>query len=407
LKTKIYDVLIVGAGPAGAASALKLGQAGLSVAILDKAKFPRDKICGDALSVDVLNQLPLLSDDLARAFDEFALKTPSFGVKIFAPYGGFIEIPFFHNGKAKSGYICTRVDFDNLLVHHLKKTNGVSLFENCRVNNITPGNGCLQVQTNAGTFAGKIVIGADGAQSTVSKRIQSQQAKRKHYSAGLRVYYEGIDSFHGDNFIELYFFRETLPGYLWIFPLPHGKANVGIGMLSSVISRKKINLKENLHQLLTTHPLLKERFHRARPIEIVKGFGLPLGSQKRKISGDRTLLVGDAAGLIDPFTGEGIGNAIRSGRVAADHIKNCFASNDFSAAFNRQYDNEIYRRMWGEFKISKSLQGLSRSPRLFNFVVRKASQSNSIQQLLIDALDHIGKKKLLTRPGFYYRLLFH
>ena len=92
-----------------------------------------------------------------------------------------------------------------------------------------------------------------------------------------------------------------------------GKANVGIGMLSSHISQKKINLKVVLQKLIETHPQLKDRFINAKALESIKGFGLPLGSKKRRLSGDRYVLTGDAASLIDPFSGEGIGNAIRSG----------------------------------------------------------------------------------------------
>lgn len=251
-----------------------------------------------------------------------------------------------------------------------------------------------------------MVIGADGAQSVVAKYLGMANIERKHHSAGLRVYYENITSFHPGKFIELYFFKEILPGYLWIFPLPDNKANVGIGMLSDTISKNKINLRETLEKLILTQPVLKERFLNARPLETVKGFGLPLGSKRRKISGERILLAGDAASLIDPFSGEGIGNAIRSGRVAAEHVLSCFSKNDFSASFNASYDKEIYRRMWKELKISKTLQLLCRKTWLLNFVVTKANRSQYLQKFLVDALANPDQKKLLTNPGFYYRLLF-
>ena len=383
-----------------------LGQAGLSVAVIDKAVFPRDKTCGDALSVDVINQLSILSQDLASTFNDFPSKMPSHGVKIFSPDHGHIDIPFVHQGKEKCGYICSRLDFDNLLIQQLKKIPCVTLFENCNLHKVETRKEDIKVHTEEGTFTGQIIIGADGAQSIVTKQLGTFKTERKHYSAGLRIYYEGVSSFHEGHFIELYFFRKILPGYLWIFPLPDNKANVGIGMLSSEVSKKKINLKETLQEFLTTHPVLKERFKDAKALESVKGFGLPLGSKKRKISGDRFLLAGDAASLIDPFTGEGIGNAIRSGRVAAEHILKCFDEEDFSDSFNSAYDQEIYRRMWKEFRISRTLQQLCRHPRLFNFVVKKANQSKHVQQLLVDALAHVDKKKSLIHPGFYYRLLF-
>ena len=119
------------------------------------------------------------------------------------------------------------------------------------------------------------------------------------------------------------------------------------------------------------------------------------------------MLACDASALIDPFSGEEIANAIRSGRVAADHVLKCFEANNFSAAFNKGYDKEIYRRMWGEFKISSLLQKLISYPWAFNFAIKRAQQSKYIQQFLIEALANVEKKKkILFKPGFYFRMLF-
>jgi flavin-dependent dehydrogenase len=158
--------------------------------------------------------------------------------------------------------------------------------------------------------------------------------------------------------------------------------------------------------LLSTDERFRNRFQFAKALETVKGFGLPLGSKQRQLSGDRFLLTGDAASLIDPFSGEGIGNAIRSGRVAASHIVNCFKKKNFSAAFNLEYDREIYRRMRKELQLSRRMQKLCRYPFLFDFIVRKANHNAHVRQLLIDSLSNIDKKKSLTHPMFYYRMLF-
>jgi geranylgeranyl reductase family protein len=406
LSEKKFDVLIAGAGPAGTSAAISLEKSGLSVGLFDKGKFPRDKICGDALSVDVVNQLKILSPELSVSFDQLSSKIPSYGVQIFSPDGNHIDIPFVHNQEKRSGYVCPRLDFDNLLMQHARNLSNVSIFEEHNINAVESRKDQIRLETNHGSFSAPLIVGADGAHSVVSKNLVGEKPDKDHYSAGLRVYYEGVSGFHSENFIELHFFRDILPGYLWIFPLPENKANVGIGMLSSVVSKKKVNLKETLHKLLCTDTRFKERFKNAQPMEAVKGFGLPLGSKKRRLSGERFLLTGDAASLIDPFTGEGVANAIRSGRVAAGHILKCFEKNDFSKSFNLRYDEEIYRRMWKELRLSRALQQLCKYPWLFNFVVRKANESHYVHQILIDAMAHIDKKKTLTQPGFYYRLLF-
>jgi flavin-dependent dehydrogenase len=116
---------------------------------------------------------------------------------------------------------------------------------------------------------------------------------------------------------------------------------VGLGMLSSEVSKRKVDLKKALHDIIESKPELQVRFKDATPLEKSQGFGLPIGSKKRALSGDRFLLLGDAASLIDPFTGEGIGNALRSGRIAAGHIVKSFDNLNFSASFHKGYDNTL------------------------------------------------------------------
>lgn len=401
-----FDLIIIGAGPAGCSCALGLRSSGLKIALLERAVFPRDKICGDALSVDVINQLHLLSPQLQETFEKFPGKISSSGVRIFSPANEGIDIPFIHKGVNKNGYICSRLDFDNLLSQKVKEQNSVYFRENCVVENINVQKSGVLVRTAEGDYEGKVVIGADGAHSIVKKLLPAHAIERKHHSAGLRQYFEGITSFHSDGYIELYFLKDILPGYLWIFPMQENKANVGIGMLSSVVSKKRINLRELMQRMLTTHPLLKHRFERARPIETAKGHSLPLGSKKRVISGERILLLGDAAGLIDPFTGEGIGNAIRSGRIAANHLINCFHKENFSAAFNHLYDEEVYSRMWKELHLSYKLQQLCKYPWLFNYIVKKAARNKYWHQFLVDSLAETDQKMNFIKPAFYYRLFF-
>lgn len=406
---KQFDIIIVGGGPAGSSCAIKLANTGMKVALLEKAVFPRDKTCGDALSVDVINQLEMLSVGLPIEFATMQNKIASYGVKIFSPDHNHIDIPFIYKGKKSHGFISPRYDFDNLLFQHAKQHKDITVVENCSVTNVQIHTDYVEVETTDKQikYTGKMVIGADGAHSIVSKCVGDIKVEKEHYSAGLRVYYENVSHFHEENYIELHFFKDILPGYLWVFPLADNKANVGIGMLSSTVSKKKVNLKEVMVNLLQTHPHLKERFKDAKPLETIKGYGLPLGSKKRNISGERFLLTGDAAALIDPFSGEGIANAIRSGRVAAEHCMQCVKANDFSAAFNKKYDTEIYRRMWNEFKISRTLQNVVRYPVLFNFVIKKARQSKYLQQFLIEALANVEKKKkILYKPAFYFRMLF-
>jgi len=291
------------------------------------------------------------------------------------------------------------------LFQHAKEQSNIYCFENTSIEKIETNNDLVIAKTKDYEFHAKLIIGADGAHSVVAKQLADIPVEKEHYSAGLRVYYEGVSGFDDDNLIELHFFKESLPGYLWLFPLADNKANVGIGMLSSAVSKKRINLRETLQNLIVAKPQLAERFKNAKALETIKGYGLPLGSKKRNISGNRFLLTGDAASLIDPFTGEGIANAIRSGRIAAKHAKACFKENNFSASFNKNYDKEVYDKMWKEFRVSKLLQKLSNNVWLCNQIVRKANTVTYIRKSLLESLASVDKRKsMFTNPKFYLKL---
>jgi menaquinone-9 beta-reductase len=401
-----FDVVIVGAGPAGSCCAIKLAGSGLRVALVDKASFPRDKICGDALNIDVVNQLAYMDEKLSDAFAKIAGKTASYGINVFSDKYDSFAIPLYHNKLKSCGYVMKRYEFDNFLYQYAKAQPGIECFENCMVQHIEEAGSSVTITAGAMQLQAKMLVGADGAHSIIAKKLAKQKVEKEHYSAGLRQYYKGVTGFHNDNLIELHFLKEIAPGYFWMFPMPGGGANIGIGMNSAEVAKKKLNLRKIMHTLITEHPQIKERFRNATALETVKGYGLPLGGKKRALSGDNFLLVGDAAALIDPLSGEGIGNAVRSGRIAAQHISGCFANNDFSASYNRAYDKLIYEKMWHEFRISRLLMRVASRPWLTRLIIRKANSVSFIRHQLIDALGSLEKRgSLLRRPGFYLSLL--
>jgi menaquinone-9 beta-reductase len=399
-------IVIVGAGPAGSSAAISLAKLGFEVVVIDKSDFPRDKICGDALSLDVVNQLSKLSPELEKAFFQSDKSIASFGVSIISPGNHKVDIPFYHQGQAKNGFVFKRLDFDHLLFEEMKSFPNISIHTGEKIENITEQENEILVETKSLSFVADLVLGADGAQSIVARKLANQSIQHEYHSAGLRVYYSGVTGFHNQNFIELHFLKGILPGYLWIFPLPNGEANVGIGMLSSALKKKKVDLKKCLQEAIQHHPELKKRFINAVALEEYKGFGLPLGSTQRKISGERFLLLGDAGGLIDPFSGEGIANAIRSGRVAAMTIDDIIkAGKSFKQENLQAYDAKIWEMMWPEFKLSAKLQWMCAHPRLFNAVAKKATKNKAMHDFLIHALADLDVKKQITKPKFWFDLL--
>jgi geranylgeranyl reductase family protein len=407
METLKYDVVIAGAGPAGCAAAHILSGNGLKIALLDKETFPRDKICGDALGADVAKQFGKISKSLSEKFTVFADKIPSNGVRFYTPKHQQLDIKFTKPEDASGGgFVSKRFDFDNFFFSETANLPDIDIFQNEKISSVIYENDAIILESGKKRFVTSIALGADGAHSILNKKLTDNTVDKNHYCAGVRQYFSNVKNFHPDNYIELHFYKEILPGYLWVFPLADNRANVGLGILSNVVSKKQLNLKKELVRLITTEPTLKDRFKDAIPLTDIQGYGLPLGSEKRTISGDRFLLLGDAAGLIDPFTGEGIANAIRSGRIAAAHVLKAFEQNKFSPDFNRLYDKEIYHKMWREFRLSRGIQKLFRYPFMINFVARKGNNNESVRMLLSSMLNDIDMKKELVKPSFYFRLFF-
>ncbi|MGB3180723.1 MAG: geranylgeranyl reductase family protein [Cyclobacteriaceae bacterium] len=410
-----YDVIICGAGPAGTACAMGLEDSGLRVALLDKAVFPRDKICGDALSPDVINQLGLLggqgTDPFLENFIANSRKTGTYGITFLSPGGHRLDVPVRLKHKASAevkapGYIMARQHFDAFLLNRVAEAGKVQVKTGVEVRSASrTEDGGFALETSAGPLTTGMLVIADGAQSRLARQLAGVKVEHDHYCAGLRQYWDGVTFQKTQPFIELHFIKDVLPGYFWVFPMPKGRANVGLGMLSSAVKKDNINLKEKLHSLIHSHPELSERFRHARPVENPKGWGLPIGSKKRSLSGDGYLLCGDAASLIDPFTGEGIGNAIRSGRVAADTVRHSFKKKDAGVAVLKSYDKEIYRRMGKELNLSRKMQQMLRYPFLFDLVVKKASRNPALKSLITAMLTDMDVKKELVKPTFYIRLL--
>ena len=403
-----FDVVIVGAGPAGCACAYMLSGKGIRVALVDKESFPRDKICGDALSADVINQLYRMNTSLAKQFESFSEKQFSQGVRFYAPNQNHIDIEY--KGSAYSdvaGYVSKRVDFDHFFFNEVKDKEGIYVFQKEKVLDIIVDDVGVEIETGTQKLKAKLIVGADGVNSIVNKLLAKRKWEKDQCAAGLRQYYENVTGFHENNHIELHFYKDILPGYFWIFPMANNRANIGLGIFADSAQVKQINIKEKLQEIIKTHPKVKDRFKEATPLESIKGFRLPLGIKKNSISGNRYLLLGDAAALIDPFSGEGIGNAIRSGRLAAEHIVAAITQNKFDSTFNKKYDKIIYQKMWNELRVGHSLQKLLKYPRLFNMVVNKARKNESFRLLLTSMLDNIDLKKELLKPSFYVKLLFN
>jgi len=389
-----------------------LAKAGIPCTVIDKATFPRDKICGDAISGKVIEVLDDIDSAIVHRLMREPVQLDSHGVTFVAPNLKSLRVPFKSPEESVSttppGFVSRRMDFDHFLVREMQLMPKVTLLQGVEASSYSRDNETWIIRNKSGEVIceARLLLVADGAQSRFTRHVAGEAMNPRHHSGAVRGYYRGVTGMDEENFIELHFLKPLLPGYFWIFPLPNGWANVGAGMRSDVIGRKRINLKQAVHDIIQSTPQLKSRFSKATLHGELQGFGLPLGSAKRRFSGDGYMLLGDAASLIDPFTGEGIGNAVVSARLAASVTERALTAGNLGASFLTQYDDAISKTLRKELTLSGRLQALIRYPWLFNMVVNKASRNAWLRDTISLMYEDVDLRKKLKQPGFYLKLLF-
>lgn len=411
------DVLIAGAGPAGVTASLWLSKLGIKHVIADKAVFPRDKVCGDALSGKVYSILHQVLPEVWAELGELPQQAQKmFGISFSSPNGTDLKFHFRTDSGATMhsplytvapGFIMKRVDFDNYLFGKLD-AQFADVLTGTKIENLKQTDEGVKAKLISGEkqheIQAKIIIGADGERSVVNKQLCGHRNSDSTFAAAVRAYYTGVTG-GAEDVIELHFIKELLPGYLWIFPLPDGGWNVGLGMLSSAIKKGKRNLRKEMTKILQTHPKFKNRFANAQLEGKIVGWGLPLGSKRRPVSGKNFMLAGDAASFIDPLTGEGIGNSVISGKYAAVYAAKALKENDFSAKALKEYDTFMYNKIGTELRLSYFLQQASRVPWLMNYTMKKAGRSEELKDIFSMMFTDLDIRQKLTDPRFYLRIL--
>ena len=382
-----YDVIIVGAGPAGSSSAYFNAKEGKKVLLLDKASFPRDKICGDGVtgkSLTILDEMGL--GDEINGIKEIS----STGVLIVAPNQKELRIDIASPEDPFSAFSIEREIFDNILFQKaremIQSNGGIFKQENVLKPIIEDGI-MVGVQTKENHYKAKLVIGAGGYNCPISRTVlhhnKTPKQERKDYSSAIREYWNGLEGNDGD--FEIHFIEGILPGYFWIFPISENRFNIGVGMLLDDMDNQSVKLKEMLSYIVN-ESYLSKRFKNAEKLDkSLKGWLLPLGSPRgkgfhpRKNFMNGCILIGDAASLIDPFTGEGIGNALTSGKLTANYE----IIDDNTGV---EYQNELWSLIGEELHNSHRLQKMLKKKWLVNWFVNKANKKPKLQNLLTDML---------------------
>jgi geranylgeranyl reductase family protein len=308
------DVLIVGAGPAGAAAGTFLAAAGLDVACVDRARFPRDKTCGDAVSNAARTIAAEMGADLTQIpharVDAAAAVLPD-GHRIVRHYGD------------QPGLIVPRRGLDDLLRQRMQAA-GVALHEGVAVRSLLrDGDTILGAEGPELRWHARVVIAADGPGSVAWTALGRGYPRGVHLGVSATVYLRGAAP-QDPGCSEHYFERDLPCGYGWLFPPVDGLANVGVYQRSDRYHARGARLRDLLADFLARHP---ERFAGAEQVGPVRSWALPLAMHAWPLGGAPGLLVaGDAGNFIDPLSGEGIWQALRTGQLAAEHTRHALAA---------------------------------------------------------------------------------
>ncbi|MBP03697.1 MAG: hypothetical protein CMA72_02775 [Euryarchaeota archaeon] len=431
----VFDAIVVGGGPGGSSAAGYLAKSGSRVLLIERAVWPRDKVCGDAVGGKSLSHVK----ELGVKADLEA--TPHFrvtGILFSSPKGNSVRVPLPEEDvqKLEAGYSLPRAQFDSLLFNRCQKLvrdAGGAVLQGGDVREVLfddgnggedPGEGSGDSRHASGvvvriggrdgeerTFYTRELVGAGGyrcpvARSVVESSYGEEMMDKDHYCGGYREYWKnvkGCEENIGD--IEIHFVDSVIPGYFWLFPVSENVVNVGIGMVMGLMDKQKKKLRALQADVIANHPMFKERFAEAEMIRgSSKGWQLPFGSprkkskmQPRRSSMNGIRLVGDAASLVDPFSGEGVGNALVTGEMAARHI---IEQRPFS-----EYQKEVWAVLGPELTNSYRMQKLSRKPWLLNWFVGKAERKPALQEMMTEMIASKEAQENLHSPWFMMKTL--
>ncbi|HTD49182.1 MAG TPA: geranylgeranyl reductase family protein [Acidimicrobiia bacterium] len=345
----LVDVAVVGAGPGGIAAAITARDHGCSVICVDKASFPRDKTCGDGLTAGALRHLELLGLTRAEFLDVGVAQVHE--TVLISPSGRQVTLPM-PTGDGLYAAVAARRDLDAALVA-LARRRGVDVRERCTVEDVTRREDHVVLRCGDGhTLPARYVIAADGHWSPVRRALEPDTPRDLGEWHAVRQYFADVN----DDRLWVLFEPDLLPGYAWVFPLPHGGANVGYGVLRAD-GRTGRDLKELWATLLARPALRAVIGAAARPAEPMRAWPIPTRYDPQRLSDGRVLFVGDAAGVVDPMTGEGIAQALETGALAGDAV----AAGGTPPAVGARYRRRVGLALGRDLRFASALQSLLRS----------------------------------------------
>ena len=371
------DVLVVGAGPGGSATAHALAQTGLDVLLLEKTAFPREKVCGDGLTPRAVKTLVDMGIDTS-ANNGFIRNR---GLRIYGG-GHRLELPWPELASFPDhGLVRPRLDFDELLVRHAQKAGarlqelttvtGPVLDDSGRVVGVTARVGPDKTPT---TYRAPLVVAADGVSARLALGMGIEKRDDRPMGVAVRRYFTSprTDDDMLESWLELRSKDgDLLPGYGWVFGVGDGTSNVGLGILNTTKAWQRTDYKELLASWTGAMPA-EWQFAEQFATGPVRGGALPMGFNRQPHYTRGLLLAGDAGGAVNPFNGEGIAYAMETGRLAAEVAGQALARPDGPARERalQAYPDALKARYGGYYTLGRVFVNLIGNPEIMRLATR-------------------------------------
>jgi geranylgeranyl reductase family protein len=401
-----YDALIVGAGPSGASAAYWLAARGHRVLVVDKKRFPREKTCGDGLTPRAVRQLHDMGlADPLREFQRFdGLRSIAHGVTLELAWPEHPAFPSF-------GYVVRRRELDEMVADQAVKA-GATLWQSTEA--LAPVvesgflGGAVVRRAEEGVtqeVRARYVIVADGANSRFGRALGTARDRSYPLGMAIRGYY--TSPHHADPWIESHLdIRDRdgnhLPGYGWVFPVGDGTINVGVGLLSTFAGWKNVNTTHLMQAFSDTAPQrwgISPETATGAPT----GGRLPTGGSVTPRVGPTFVVVGDAAGSVNPFNGEGISVAYETGRLAADAVDLALTTGDGLAL--QTYERRLDDAYGLYFKTARAFVRAIGNPAVMRELTRVGMQSRTLMEWVLRIMANLLRPEEVGPAEAVYRTL--